>query len=158
MRAVVMKFGGTSVADAAAIARLASIVRRVVDSGAVPVVIVSAMSGVTDCLLGLAEAASAGRSDVVQAGLDELSRRHGDAAVNLTGASNGTLAREIELELAELGAVLQAIDVLRHAHPRAIDRVAASGELLSSRLVAAALGEHGLGAAFVDARSVLAAR
>ena len=89
MRAVVMKFGGTSVADAAAIARLASIVRRVVDSGAVPVVIVSAMSGVTDRLLGLAEAASAGRTDVVHAGLDELSRRHGDAALSLTGASNG---------------------------------------------------------------------
>ena len=73
----------------------------------------------------------------------------------LLALRTGTLAREIELELAELGAVLQAIDVLRHAHPRAIDRVAASGELLSSRLVAAALGEHGLGAEFVDARSVL---
>jgi aspartate kinase len=156
MRVVVMKFGGTSVADAGAINQLVSIVRRVVDSGAMPVVVVSAMSGVTDRLLGLAEAASDGRTDAVHAGLDELTRRHGAAALSLaSAASSGTLTREIERELAELGAVLQAIDVLRHAHPRAIDRVAASGELLSSRLVAAALVEHGLNAEFVDARAVL---
>jgi len=150
-----MKFGGTSVADATAITQLISIVRRALESGAAPVIVVSAMSKVTDRLLGLAEAASAGRTDVVRDGLDELSSRHGDAALRLLGTSSGPLALEIEREFAELGAVLHAIDVLRHAHPRALDRVAAAGELLNSRLVAAALREHGLDAEFVDARSVL---
>jgi len=155
MRTVVMKFGGTSVADATAITQLISIVGRALESGAAPVVVVSAMSKVTDRLLGLAEAASAGRTDVVRDGLEELSSRHRDAALRLLGTSSGPLALEIEREFAELGAVLHAIDVLRHAHPRALDRVAAAGELLNSRLVAAALREHGLDAEFVDARSVL---
>jgi aspartate kinase len=155
MRTVVMKFGGTSVADAAAITQVIAIVRRAVESDAAPVVVVSAMSKVTDRLLALAEAASAGQTDVVRDGLDELSRRHGDAALRLVGTSAGPLARAIERELSELAAVLHAIEVLRHAHSRALDRVAASGELLSSRLVAAALGSHGLEAEFVDARSVL---
>jgi aspartate kinase len=155
MRTLVMKFGGTSVADAAAIMQVISIVRRAVESGAAPVVVVSAMSRVTDRLLAMADAASTGRTDAVRDGLEELSRRHGDAALRLMGASAGAIARDIERELAELGAVLQAIDVLRHADARALDRVAASGELLNSRLVAAALREHGLEAEFVDARSVL---
>jgi aspartate kinase len=155
MRTVVMKFGGTSVADATAITQLISIVRCAVESGAAPVVVVSAMAKVTDRLIGLAEAAGAGQTDVVRDGLDELSRRHGDAALRLLGTSSGPLALEIEREFAELGAVLHAIDVLRHAHPRALDRVAAAGELLNSRLVAAALREHGLDAECVDPRSVL---
>ena len=60
MRTVVMKFGGTSVADADAIGRLIAIVNRAKDAGAAPVVVVSAMSGVTDRLIALAEAASEG--------------------------------------------------------------------------------------------------
>jgi aspartate kinase len=155
MRTVVMKFGGTSVADPAAITQVISIVRRAIESGATPVVVVSAMSGVTDRLLRLADAASTGQRDAVHGGLDELSRRHGEAALRLAGAAAGPLASEIERELAEIAAVFQALDVLRHAHPRALDRIAASGELLNSRVVAAALRAQGLEAEFVDARSVL---
>ena len=49
---IVCKFGGTSVADAGAIARLVEIVRA--RSAERPVVVVSALAGVTDALLGLA--------------------------------------------------------------------------------------------------------
>ena len=155
MRTIVMKFGGTSVADAAAITQVMALVRRAIDAGDAPVVVVSAMSGVTDRLLGLAEAASRGQADVVHDGLEELSRRHAETAHRLMDNAAGPIAREIDQEIADLRAVLQAIEVLRHAHPRARDRVAASGELLNSRVVAAAMHEHGLPGEFVDARSVL---
>ncbi len=60
MSLVVMKFGGTSVADPAAIARTAEIVAGRVAAGKMPVVVVSAMSKVTDQLLACAAAASRG--------------------------------------------------------------------------------------------------
>ena len=60
MRAVVMKFGGSSVVDAPAIERVVSIVGRERSRGPVPVVVVSALGGVTDRLLALAELARLG--------------------------------------------------------------------------------------------------
>ena len=58
---VVQKFGGTSVADPAAIRRLIEIVRAArARDGRGPAVVVSAMSGVTDLLLGIASAAGSG--------------------------------------------------------------------------------------------------
>ena len=79
-RRLVLKFGGTSVADADAIGRLIRIVRTEVDGGGQPVVVVSAMSGVTDRLFAMAAAAVRGeRADVMQQ-LDDLRTRHEDAA------------------------------------------------------------------------------
>ena len=107
MRTVVMKFGGTSVADAAAITQLTTIVRRAIDNGDAPVVVVSAMSGVTDRLLALADAASRGDTEALTKGLDELSRRHAEAALRLLPTSAALTTGDIELEMTELGAVLQ---------------------------------------------------
>ena len=62
---VVMKFGGTSVADPAAIDRLIGIVRRQTVSGAqsAPVVVVSALAGVTDALVAITQLAEEGEAD-----------------------------------------------------------------------------------------------
>ena len=77
---IVMKFGGTSVADAEAIARVVGIVKGARESsGLPPVVIVSAMSGVTDRLLELTEAAGRRRDAHVLNGVADLSRRHFEA-------------------------------------------------------------------------------
>ena len=81
---IVMKFGGTSVADAEAIARVVGIVKGARESsGLPPVVIVSAMSGVTDRLLELTEAAGRRRDAHVLNGVADLSRRHFEAVERL---------------------------------------------------------------------------
>ena len=153
---VVMKFGGTSVADGDAIGRLLSIVkatRMTVD--APPVVIVSATSGTTDQLLGLASAAQRGSQDV-NAGVDLVLQRHLALARALTtGVRAAALSTIIQHELADLRAVLTAISILRESSARSLDAVAAVGEIVSSRIVAAAFEEAGVPAAWVDARCAL---
>src|SRR5438477_12324099 len=73
---IVMKFGGTSVADVEAITRVVGIIRAArQSSGLPPVVIVSAMSGVTDRLLELAASAERRRDAHVLNGVADLSRR-----------------------------------------------------------------------------------
>src|SRR3954454_3777722 len=81
---VVMKFGGTSVADAAAITRLIDIVRHTGTSVDVPpVVVVSATSKTTDQLLALAAEARAGQTDV-NPGVDHVLLRHLEIVQALT--------------------------------------------------------------------------
>ena len=69
---IVMKFGGTSVKDRAAIERLIEIVRQTPD----PVVVVSALAGVTDRLLGIAAEAAAGDIDAARGNVRGLRQRH----------------------------------------------------------------------------------
>src|SRR5204863_8089796 len=153
---VVMKFGGTSVADAAAITRLIEIVRHTATTVDVPpVVVVSATSKTTDQLLALAAAARAGQTDV-NPGVDRVLQRHLEIVHTLTtGARAAALEAEIRRELEDLRAVLTAIAILRESSPRSLDAVAAVGEIVSSRIVAAAFEEAGIPAAWVDARKAL---
>src|SRR5688572_15676058 len=78
---IVMKFGGTSVADAAALERVASIVAAHRDEK--PVVVVSAMAGVTDALLASASIASEHGVNAAIKSLNETFRRHHHAAQQL---------------------------------------------------------------------------
>jgi len=153
---VVMKFGGTSVADAAAITRLIGIVRHTATTVDVPpVVVVSATSKTTDQLLALAAEARAGQTDV-NPGVDRVLDRHLEIVHALTtGARATALEAAIRRELEDLRAVLTAIAILRESSPRSLDAVAAVGEIVSSRIVAAAFEEAGMPAAWVDARKAL---
>src|SRR6476620_3505626 len=83
---VVMKFGGTSVADAAAIGRVVGIVLDERQRSTLPpVVIVSAMAGVTDTLLALAQNAASGDRDEAVRDLEKLRQRHADVTLQLVG-------------------------------------------------------------------------
>jgi aspartate kinase len=152
---VVQKFGGTSVADPVAIRRLIEIVRTARRrDGRGPAVVVSAMSGVTDILLGIATAAGSGSGvpDAL-ARIEALRERHLAAAHDLAApADQAGLATEINATLDQLVAVAQALTVLREVSPRTLDVIAAMGELLSSRIVAAALNAAGVESEWVDAR------
>jgi aspartate kinase len=156
MNTIVMKFGGTSVADAGAVARVRHIVTRVQErtaGGVPPVVVVSAMSGVTDRLLALASAAERREEDGVARGVEDLWERHAAAATALTtGARRDALLGHLRAGFDDLHALLKATAILRSATPASRDAVASTGELLSSRLVAAAFEEAGLPAAWIDAR------
>jgi len=154
---VVQKFGGTSVADPEAIQRLIQIVRDArARDGRGPAVVVSAMSGVTDALLGVAAAAGGGRVEDALTRLDQLRERHIAAARTLAAQdANGPLGQQIGAQFDDLTALARALAVLREVSPRTLDVVAAAGELLSSRIVAAALAEAGVPSEWVDARRAI---
>jgi len=157
MKNVVMKFGGTSVADADAIRRLITIVSaQAATSGAPPVVVVSAMSKVTDQLLKMTTDASRGERSTIAGGIDVIRQRHLTAIDALVPeASRTPVTAAVEAEIEELRAMLTALSILREASPRSSDGIAAAGELLSSRVVAGAMQAAGVDAAWVDARKVI---
>ena len=154
---VVQKFGGTSVADPEAIQRLIQIVRDARSrDGRGPAVVVSAMSGVTDALLGVAAAAGGGRVEDALTRLDQLRERHIAAARALAAQdAKGPLGQQIGAQFDDLTALARALAVLREVSPRTLDVVAAAGELLSSRIVAAALADAGVPSEWVDARRAI---
>src|SRR5581483_4277597 len=151
---LVMKFGGTSVKDADAIRRLTAIVRRAQTQA--PIVVVSALSKVTDQLLTVAGNAVAGDSDAIAASIATLRTRHHEVAGMVRDAARlGELTRALDSDLDELTTLAHALTVMHDASPRLQDAIAAIGELLSSRIVAAALQDAGVPATWVDARAVL---
>ncbi len=152
-----MKFGGTSVADADAIRRLIDIVKgQARRSGAPPVVVVSAMSRVTDLVLKMAADASRGERQTIPAGIDELWQRHCAAAESLLPAPDREpLIQQLRQQIEELRAMLTALAILREASPRSLDGIASVGELLSSRLVAGAFVAAGVDAVWIDARRAI---
>ena len=154
---IVQKFGGTSVADPDAIRRLIAIARETrTREGQGPVVVVSAMSGVTDALLAVAASAGAAHTDDALSRLRQLRDRHLQAVSALTsGQRAASVAHFINLQFDELDAVARALGVLREVSPRTLDAIAASGELLNSHLIAAALDEAGVPATWVDVRRVI---
>jgi len=157
MNLVVMKFGGTSVEDAAAIERTAAIVAGRVANGKSPVVVVSAMAKVTDQLLRAADAASQGDRAGALAISSRLRARHRDTAADLVKdkADCAALIRLIDEKFAALDEVLRGLAAIRELTPRISDLIVSYGERLSSRIVTAAFGERRIDAAHVDAREVI---
>jgi aspartate kinase len=150
---IVCKFGGTSVGDAAAIRRLVAIVRRRAAGGEQPLVVVSALSGVTDALIGLARAAAAPEpARAVDEALAALLTRHAAVVAELPGG--GGAMDLIRASAAELRGLLERSLGTTVAPPDR-DAVVAHGELWSSRLVTAALAGAGVTAEWVDARPVV---
>jgi aspartate kinase len=152
---IVMKFGGTSVGDAAAIRRTAQTVRGRLTRG--PVVVVSALAGTTNALLAAAEQAAAGNLVSAIATVQQLRQRHLAAVTDLIGSGPDAddLAATESVHLDELAHLVEALSVLGHVTPRSIDAISSLGEQLSAPMVAAAFRRAGIDAEFVDARRVL---
>ncbi|MGD0800950.1 MAG: lysine-sensitive aspartokinase 3 [Terracidiphilus sp.] len=157
MSLVVMKFGGTSVEDPAAITRTAAIVAGRVALGKQPVVVVSAMAKVTDQLLRAAAAASSGD----RAGALEISAalraRHCSTAAELVKnpADSAALIAVINQKFDALDEILRGLSAILELTPRISDLIVSFGERVSSCIVAAAFRELGIQAAHVDAREVI---
>src|SRR5215472_14157075 len=151
---MVMKFGGTSVGDTKSIARVAEIVRGRLEQR--PVVVVSAMARVTDQLLQMARAAGSGDRKTALTLARQLRERHYNTAGELLGTAlftqfHGDLGTEFE----ELEELLRGIAAVGELTPRTTDHVASFGEVLSSKLVTAALSAHGIEASLVDSRDCI---
>jgi aspartate kinase len=157
MSLVVMKFGGTSVEDPAAIGRTAAIVAGRVAMGKQPVVVVSAMAKVTDQLLRAAAASSIGDRTGALAISSRLRCRHRDAAAALVKnpADFAELAAFIDQKFDSLDEVLRGLAAILELTPRISDLIVSFGERTSSRIVAAAFRELGINAVHVDAREIV---
>jgi aspartate kinase len=150
---IVMKFGGTSVKDVAAVRRVVQVVGR---ERRPRLVVVSALSKVTDALLEVARTAERGDATAARQAVKALHRRHEEmAALVRTTERRADLLAAIDALFEELDAIVHALAVVEEVSPRSSDLIVAFGELASSRIVAAALEDGGLPSRWVDARSVL---
>lgn len=155
---LVMKFGGTSVDGAANISNVIDLALTSRTSDNEIVVVVSAMAGTTDALVGAARGAAAGETGQTEI-LKALSERHRAAAAAL-GASC-VLAEPWAIEdfigrtFDALDSFLQSVNVLGELTPRAFDRIISLGESLSARLVAFGFNARGIAAEPVDASKEL---
>jgi aspartate kinase len=152
---VVMKFGGTSLAAAPQIRQVGSIIKRFLKRR--PVVVVSAMAGVTDDLLALADLAHRGTPSQVARALDRLQARHRREARMLVpkGGEGDRLGRDLDALFMELERVCHGILLLRELSRRSLDLVGSFGERLAAHLVAAHLRQAGVRGQAVDARELV---
>src|SRR5580700_4487057 len=152
----VMKFGGTSVGDADCIRRAAAIVRSVAAQRPV-VVVVSAMSGVTNRLVQAAHRAEHGEQDFIRPLADEFRTQHINALEALVSEmqSRAKVATACQEVVDELERLLRGTALLRELTPRALDVISGIGERLSAPLVAAAVSELGIRAVSISAIEVI---
>ena len=136
---IVMKFGGSSVANAERIKHVASIIKAYKEKR--PVVVLSAMGDTTDHLLEAADKAVEGIVDV--AGVAKL---HEDTAAEL-----GVDIQTIRTLLDELKQLLTGISMLKEISKRSRDYLVSFGERMSVRMMAAYLSKEGIPAQFYDA-------
>ena len=137
---IVMKFGGSSVRNAERIRGVAEIVRRYRDRK--PVVVLSALGGITDLLFDTAREALEGRNGL----LPTLRKRHEDVAKDL-----GVDFDLLHDNFAELAVLLKGISLMKEITPRTLDYVVSFGERFSTRLIAAFFTANGIPAGQHDA-------
>jgi aspartate kinase len=151
---LVMKFGGTSVGSAERmeqIITLASDSKRVKSS---PVVVLSAMSGVTNMLIAGAEQALKRDLKGALAQVDAIRAKHAEAIEKLF-TDNGTKERllsDIDTRLDELRVVYKGVSYVGELSKRSLDTISGLGELLSSKIVAELAAARGVKSVWLDAR------
>jgi aspartate kinase len=151
---IVMKFGGSSVESAAAIARVAVIVKQRLDRR--PVVVVSAMGKTTNKLLAIAAAAIDGKRDEYIRQIHDLRDYHSREArqvVPLEGRAG--LDRFLDEHFQELTELVKGLAVLGELTPRSVDAISSYGERLSSYVVTEAFRHYGMPAVHLDSRDVI---
>jgi aspartate kinase len=151
---IVMKFGGTSVEDAASIERVSEIIKERLSLR--PVVVVSAMGKTTRKLLEAAKASATGDGRTTLAIAADLKTRHVSEARRLVkSSSEREVFSLIEKLFDELKKLLEGLAILGEVPPRGLDKILSYGELLSSAIVADALAERGINARLLDSREFI---
>ncbi|HMW66008.1 MAG TPA: bifunctional aspartate kinase/homoserine dehydrogenase I [Chitinophagaceae bacterium] len=150
----VLKFGGSSVAHAENINKVIDIVQKATINGRT-VVVVSALSGVTDLLLQAASLAAAGSEDYKEK-LKIIEQKHLDAVKQLIPVINQShLLSLVKKACNEMEDICNGILLLQELTARTNDRMASYGEWLSSQIIAAAFQAKGFQAFWVDTRELI---
>jgi len=153
---LVMKFGGTSVGSPERIGRVAELCAESAASRPT-VVVVSAMSKITDLLLDTLARGEEGDEAGVESGIRTLEEKHIAAAHELLPADRQDAAiAQIETILKDYSRIARGMLMLRARPARAVDEAVTTGEQLSALLVAELLQSRGVAATRVDAASVIA--
>ena len=146
---IVLKFGGSSVADAACMRQVANLTKAALPKA--PLIVLSAMGKTTNRLFEAAKAAEAGDLAGAMGRQRTLVAAHRTAAEDLfAGAVPTDLDAALTELFGELEMLLRGVALLRELSPRSMDAIASLGERLSTRIFAAFVG-----GAWVDARTVL---
>ena len=151
---IVMKFGGTSVESAAAIARVAAIVKAREDRH--PVVVVSAMGKTTNKLLAIAAAAIKGPREEYLRQIHDLRDFHSREARQVVPLEDrAALDRFLDEHFQELTELAKGLAVLGELTPRSIDAISSYGERLSSFIVTQAFRHSGMETRHLDSRDLI---
>lgn len=153
---IVLKFGGTSVGSPESLRKAIEIVESVSDRS--PIVVVSALSGVTNRLVDAAEGAAAGDLDKAREAVRDIRRRHEEIAWELVLQKADFLesfASHLDHHASEISTILEGAGLLREVTPRARDKIVAIGEKLSSVLFAYTMMTKKLKGVVVDSETVV---
>ncbi|MBW2975458.1 lysine-sensitive aspartokinase 3 [Candidatus Woesearchaeota archaeon] len=140
-----MKFGGSSLGDAKRIKNVCSIIKSRL--GDKPIVVLSAVQGVTDMLIDTAKKAENGED--VSKGLDEIRKRHYDVLKELD-----LDIHLVDEQLEGYKCVVDKISIIKKTNPELMDDVQSFGERMSVRIVAAYLNKTGIEAQAYDAYNI----
>ncbi len=150
----VLKFGGTSVANAENIKKVIEIVKNRSAKNKT-IVVVSALGGVTDLLLTIAALSETG-DDAYKVKLNEFEQRHLDAVKQLLPvAKQSQLLSLVKKSCNELEDICNGIYLLGELTPRSKDRISSYGEWLSSQIIAEALSANDVSAIWKDAKELI---
>ncbi len=150
----VLKFGGSSVANAANISKCIAIIQKAVRLDK-SIIVVSALGGITDSLLHCASAAAAGDEGYMET-LKSIEQRHLDAVRELIPVtSQSANLSMVKKTCNELEDIFKGIYLLRELSTRTKDHVVSFGELLSSRILAAGLAAMDVPNSWKDSRELI---
>jgi len=150
----VLKFGGTSVANAENISKVVAIVNEVLKKDKA-IVVVSALGGVTDLLLDAGSLASSG-DETYKDRLHVIEQRHLETVKQLIPvAQQSHLLSLVKKGCNEIEDICNGIFLLRELTPRTKDRITSYGELISSQIIAAKFNADGITAIWKDSRELI---
>lgn len=152
---IVLKFGGTSVRDGRQFATVAQLIAARRSEGCL--VVVSAMAGVTDELERVGQLAREARADEVERVLNELIKRHRYAIseAGITPAEAANLEDESDHTFTRIRQLVTGVTLLGELTARTSDALLATGELLSSKILAACLSGMGIPTRWIDPRELI---
>ncbi|MDR1929430.1 MAG: bifunctional aspartate kinase/homoserine dehydrogenase I [Treponema sp.] len=152
---VVLKFGGTSVGSKEALISLVSVLKNPAYSNP-KLVVVSALSGVTDALIGAADRAVGDPGFRPEAALGGLKERHLElSAFFLKGEAKKGADAKIEESFAALSRMLDGVAILGELSLRSLDGIMSYGERLSAPLIASILSYSGAAAEYLNSRELI---
>jgi aspartokinase/homoserine dehydrogenase 1 len=151
----VLKFGGSSVANAERIKNIVSIVKPRLDAGEKLTIVFSAFGGITDLLIEMSELASHGKDKYI-ALFHQFKDKHAEVAKSLLSpAAYNQVSVTLDENHDTLKDLLKGIFLVREVSPRTLDYVISFGERNANYIIAEAMSENGINAAYLDARKII---
>jgi aspartokinase/homoserine dehydrogenase 1 len=149
----VLKFGGSSVATPQRIQAVIAILKPYLQGDVA--VVFSAFGGVTDQLIQVSTQALEGKQEYKEK-LAQLEKRHLDAVRELIGVQKqSSILAQVKIRINELEDVLHGVFLVKERTPRTLDYIMSFGERLSAYIIAEAMKDAGINAAYLDARQVI---